>query len=216
MVVMVGRETQADRRARRRRPRATGLTGSGHWAMAGGRAPSRLDLGNQGTARHGKAWPDRAGQGRAWLATALALGPGHTGLWALEGGRTGNSKTVHRPHANQNRLDPPDGDDPRNQQGRPLLGVYQQLSGPERLKRGIRPMLPVLCARGRAMKFGPASHSDDSRHGPAHSSRHQGRHGTPAGQGTLSSCHSPSLLLNPVPGFLSQSKTPIAHCKLGN
>lgn len=79
---------------------------------------------------------DRAGTG-SW-----ALGSGH---WR---GGTGNSKTVHRPHANQNRLDPPDGDDPRDQQGRSLLGMYQQLSGPERLKRGIRPMLPVLCAGG--------------------------------------------------------------------
>lgn len=182
------------------------LTGSGHWAMAGGRAPSRLDLGDQG---HGKAWqgmvPGKAGQGRAWLATALALGPGHTGLWAGGGGGGRGSKTVHRPHANQNRLDPPDGDDPRDQQGKPLLGVYQQLSGPERLKRRIRPMLRVLCARGRTVKFGPASHSDDSRQGPAHSSRQQGRHGTPAGPGTLSlGAHSPSLALYslsiPFPG----------------
>lgn len=68
-----------------------GLTGSGHWAMAGGRAPSRLDgtMGKpghgQGIAGHGQAGQDRAGQGRAWLATALALGSGH---W--EGGGTGD------------------------------------------------------------------------------------------------------------------------------
>lgn len=216
------RQTAAQRRARRRRPRATGLdwTGSGQLGNGGRAGTFQVRLWEtRARARHGMG-QGMARQGRT--GQGMAGNRAGTGLWALGGGRlgTGNSKTVHRPHANQNRLDPPDGDGPRDQQGEPLLGVYQQLSRPERLKRGIWPMLAlpvhyVLCAQGRTVKFGPASHSDDSRQGPTHSSRHQGRHGTPAGPGTLLPA-TPSLPLNPVPGFLSQSKTPIAHCKLGN
>lgn len=137
VVVMVGRETQAGRRARarRRRPRATGpdwVGVTGQW-RAGGHLPGWTweTRARQGMARHG-ARQGRTGQGMA----GDRAGTGSWAHWALGKWRGGGrgSKTVHRPHANQNRLDPPDGDDPRARQGRPLLGVYQQLSGPERLK----------------------------------------------------------------------------------
>lgn len=170
VVVMVGGETGRPHRTEREgggrvRLDRPGLTGSGHWAMAGGRAPSRLDgtMGKpghgQGMARHGQAGQGMAGN-RAGTGLWALLGGGWTGDWGLgtQTG-TGNSKTVHRPHANQNRLDPPDGDDPREQQGEPLLGVCHQLSGPERLKSGIRPMLASLllasCQHVRTVWPGP-------------------------------------------------------------
>lgn len=63
------------------------LTGSGSLGNGGRAGTFQVGLGKPG---HGKAWqgmvPGKAGQGRAWLATALALGPGHTGLWVSGGG----------------------------------------------------------------------------------------------------------------------------------
>ena len=96
VVVMVGRETS---RSQSEKAAAacdwTGWVGS---LGNGGRAGTfQVVLGKPG---HGKARQGRAGHGRAWLATALTLGPGH---WE---GATGNSKTVHRPHANQNPTGP--------------------------------------------------------------------------------------------------------------
>lgn len=135
---MVGRETDRSAAQSEKAAAACDWAGldwvgsTGQW-WEGGHLPG-WTMGNQGTgkawhgARHGQAGQGRAGHG--WQPRwhwALGTGRGRLG--------TGNSKTVHRPHANQNRLDPPDGDGPRDQQGEPLLGVYQQLSRPERLKR---------------------------------------------------------------------------------
>lgn len=132
---------------------------------------------------------------------------------------TGNSKTVHRPHANQNRLDPPDGDGPREKQGEPLLGVYQQLSGPERLKSGIRPAscqhVHVLCGQGQTAKFGPSQplRRVATRARPQFETARETRYPS-------WSWRPPSFLplppspLNPVPGPLSQSKTPTAPLQI--
>lgn len=182
------------------------LTGSGHWAMAGGR-PSRLDSGKAGHARQGKA---RQGQARHSMA-GTALGAGHWARAGVEGGgeaaerqeRAGPgtaAKTVHRPHANQNRLDPPDGEGPREEQGGPLLGMYQQLSGPERLREERDSAHAGRAVdNARTVKFHPARPNQPARRprtraDPQFETQRETRYPSwPR--------HSPSL--NPVPGFLS-------------
>lgn len=85
---------------------------------------------------------DRAGTG-SW-----ALGSGH---WRGDWEQQNSAQAPRQPKP----TGPTRWGWPRDQQGRPLLGVYHQLSGPERLKRGIRPMLPILCARGSYCEIWP-------------------------------------------------------------
>lgn len=82
VVVMVGRETQADRRARRRRPRATGPDWVGSLGNGGRAGTFQVGLGRpgprQGMARHG-ARQGRTGQGMA----GDRAGTGSWAHWAL-------------------------------------------------------------------------------------------------------------------------------------
>lgn len=182
------------------------VTGSGHWAM-GGRAGGHLP---------GWTWETRARQGRPGRGQAgqgMAGNRAGTGSWALGGGNWEQQNSAQAP-----RQPKPTGPTrwgwPKEPAGWAPAGRVPAIvmaGKAEERDSG------VLCARGRAAKFGPASHSDDSRHGPAHSSRHQRETRYPSWpRHPLFLPLAPPSFFNPVPGFLSQSKTPIAHCKLGN